>query len=404
MLNPQIPSFLNVYEHAAAARMMRRPFPMRESKSWSFQPSVNPSLKPGLQSPRVVASNDGFTPVSKLDVWLGSNGRPFILMSRRRMWSPFRIFGELWQLITNIGTQRKILRLLKLRPFAETVQGNPELPFKYLIPDYLIRGFTVTERASCFLHHYRRMHSALPEDVLFGVLRGEVTLHEIVKDGNRFAVTIGLSKYPNEKEGELSLDLQVDGKKVFNLSFTIVPGWVLKSEAPEALLISRLQGYQGCNSQIRLARRALNDYSPRTLLLAALQGIADAFGTSEIVGVCSTKQRSYKYGRPVILKSGYDDFFAKAGMVKTAAGFYSSPVPIEGKPLASFKGRSRARARKRRAIRQKIRSACADFLLNGTGGATDSASGAIYLAPVPAAVESGPCPNRYSMPDYNLNL
>ncbi|MGA8670802.1 MAG: DUF535 family protein, partial [Terracidiphilus sp.] len=197
---------------------------------------------------------------------------------------------------------------------------------------------------------------------------------------------------PYDKEGELSLDLQVDGKKVFNLSFTIIPGWVVKSESLEVLLISRLQGRPGCNTQVRLARRALNDYSPRTLLLASLQGIADAFGIGEIVAVSATKQRCYENAHPAIIKGGYDDFFAKRGMVKTPSGFYSSPIPIEGKPLQSFKARARSRARKRRANRQKLRLACADFLSKITDQATDPSSKSISLERVPTAVELGRSP------------
>jgi hypothetical protein len=254
------------------------------------------------------------------------------------------------------------------------------------------------------LHHYKRIHAALPESVLGQVLQGSITLYEIAKGGNRFAFTVGLPERIVNKEGELSLDLRVDGKEIFNLCFTIVPGWVLRSEAPEALLISRLQGKPGCNSQIKLARKALNDYSPRNLLLAALQGIADGLGVGEMEAVNATNQKSYIKGCAATFKNGYDSFFTNAGLVKTAAGFYSSPIPIESKPLALFKGRAKLRARKRWANRQQIRSACADFLLNITGRATDSACGTICLAAVPAAVESGLSPVSFSTSDYNRTL
>ena len=382
---------------------MRRSHLTTEIQSRSFQRPADGPLMAALNDSRL-ASNDDLNPVPTLFERLGFNVGPLILVSRRRNWSPSRVLGELWCLLTNVRTQREILRLLKLRPFAETVPNNPELPFKYLIPDYLVQGLTVAERACCFSYHYRRMHSALPEEVLRGILQGEIVLYEIAKDGNRFGVTMGLSRYPHEKEGELSLNLQVDGEKVFNLSFTIVPGWVLKSGSPEALLISRLQGKPGCNCQIRLVRKALKDYSPRILLVTALQGIADAFGIGEMVAVCAARQRSYGSGCPAILMSGYDDFFSKLGMVKTADGFYSSPIPTEGKPLILFKGRARSRARKRRANRQQIREACAAFLFEITGRAAESVSGAAYLAPVRAAVASRQGLLSCSTPDYNRNL
>jgi uncharacterized protein VirK/YbjX len=253
-----------------------------------------------------------------------------ILARQRRDWSPALIAGELWRLLTNIDKQREILRLLKLRPFAEIAQKSPRLAFKYLIPDYLVLGFTATERALCFLHHYRRMHSALHESVLCQILQGYVTLHEISEGGSRFAFTMGLPKSDFDKEGELSLDLRVNDKNVFNLSFTIAPGWVVKSQAPEVLLITRIQGTKGCHTQIKLARKAFHDYSPRKLLFAALQGIADAFGIGEIAGVCATNQIYYGKKGAVISKRSYDDFFADLGMAKTAAGFYCSSIPIQG--------------------------------------------------------------------------
>ena len=196
----------------------------------------------------------------------------------------------------------------------------------------------------------------------------------------------------------------MDGKNVFNLSFTIVPGWVVKSEAAEILLITRLQGTKGSRPQIKLARKAFHEFFPRKLLLAALQGIADAFGIGELEAVCATNQRAYTKKCAATFKSGYDDFFAEMGMVKTAAGFYSTPIPIEGRPLASFKRRNRSRARKRRAIRQQIQSACAAFLLEAVDRAAHSSFGAVNSTPVPGAVESRLSPISCPTPDYNDSL
>jgi hypothetical protein len=246
------------------------------------------------------------------------------------------------------------------------------------------------------------MHSSLSESALRKILQGEITLHEVSEGGNRFVFTMALPARSGDMEGELSLDLRVNGKKVFNLCFTIVPGWVVKSEVVEVLLISHLQGTKGCGSQIKLACRAFHDYSPRCLLLAALQGFADAFGIREIVAVCATNQKSFLKGIPVVFKAAYDDSFAKVGMAKTSVGFYSSPIPIESKPLASFKGRARARAKKRRAMRQQIRSTCADILFRMADRDANSSSGAVNSNPVWATAESQPF--SISCPKADCNL
>ena len=111
-------------------------------------------------------------------------------------------------------------------------------------------------------HHHRRMHAVLTECVLRQILQGGPTFYEVFNGGNCFALSIGLSRPPFDKEGELSLSLQVDGKKIFIMSFTIIPGWVVKSEEAEVLLITRLQGILGCRPQIKLVRKSLYEYSP----------------------------------------------------------------------------------------------------------------------------------------------
>ena len=325
-----------------------------------------------------------------------------LLMRHKGSWSPAATAGEFWRFLFNIGRHREILRLLKLPPFDEIAQNNPGFAFKYVVPIYLTRGFTAAERVSCFLYHYRRMHATLPENVLRQILQGDVTLHEISNGVNRFALTMGLPGQRGHLEGELSLDLRANGKRVFNLSFTIVPGWVVKSYVAEILLITRLQGTLGSRPEIRLVRKVFHEFFPGKLLLAALQGIAAAFGIGELDAVCATNQPYYVKKYASNFQSAYDDFFAELGMVKTAAGFYSSSIPIEGRPLASFKGRNRSRARKRRAMRQQIQSACAAFLLEAADRAAHSSFGAVNSTPFRGAVEPIPSPISSPTPDLKI--
>lgn len=295
-----------------------------------------------------------------------------LLVSHKTSWAPNLIAGELYRFLIDLGTYSEIIKLLKLRPYLEIVKSRPGLAFKYLVPNYLARGLSRTEGRSCFLHHYTQLHAWLPESTLARILQGHVTLHEIDQGGSRFAFTMGLPEQLDDKEGELALDLRVDNQKVCGLSFTIVPGWVVNALTKDVILISHLQGTRGSNTQIKLARQVLCDYSPRAMLLAALQGVASAFGISRIDAVCATRQRSYLEAYSTVFRSGYDDFFAKLGMIKTTAGFYSASIPIAGKPITDFRGRLRLRATKRRAMRQKIQAACAASIIRATAQTADS--------------------------------
>jgi len=268
----------------------------------------------------------------------------------------------LWRALINLGKYHEIVRLLKLPPFPETVRNNPRFAFKFLLTNYLVRGSTGIEGVTCFLHHYSRLRNALPDHLLRQTLHWDITLHDFSDGGNQIAITMGRSR-PCDKEGELSLNLKVNGDIVYVLSFAIIPGRVVGANAAEVLLVTRLQGAPGCYAQIKLATKASHEVGPSALLLAALQGVADGFGVREIAAVDAEKQSSYCEGFAVCFKSAYDDFFSKLAMDKTASGFYLSPVPIEDKPIALIKQGHKLRTKEKRAFKQQIRAYCAGFFI-----------------------------------------
>jgi uncharacterized protein VirK/YbjX len=126
-------------------------------------------------------------------------------------------------------------------------------------------------------------------------------------------------------------------------------------------LITQIQGVKGSYSQISAATRALHDVAPNALLLAALQGVADALGIGEIAAVSATRQSSYREGYAAAFLKNYDIFFAESGMSKSAAGFYRTPVPRQVKPLASIKQGHKLRTKEKRAFKLQVELACAAF-------------------------------------------
>src|ERR1035438_5071272 len=180
--------------------------------------------------------------------------------------SPARVCVWTWRAFTHIKKGGELFAFLARNPlFSEMLQNNPRFGFKFLTDDYLVRGFSTSESASCYLHHYKRLHSLLPDRLLRQIMQEEVTLHVIPDGSDRFALTLGLSRtYDNE--GELTLRLRVDGDIAYVLSFTIVPGELVESKASEALLITRLQGIKGCYRQIGIATKAMHEVAPDRLL------------------------------------------------------------------------------------------------------------------------------------------
>ena len=275
------------------------------------------------------------------------------LFDRKESWSPSLLAGVLWRSATHVSTQFRVRRFIKSSPLSSAVAGNPRFPFKCLFPNYLVRGFSVTEGAACFLHHYQRLHTALPVRFLHQIMQGEVVLDEIRRGGNTFAITMGLSM-PYDKEGELSLNLQVNGEIVFVLSFTIVPGSIVKTEAAEVLLITRIQGMKGAYRQISLATKALHDVAPESLLLAALHGVGSAFGIRAMACIRATMQSSYNEIYATSFKKGYDGSFTDLGIAQNAAGFFLSPIPAPEKPLERIKQGHKLRTREKRAFKRHV--------------------------------------------------
>jgi uncharacterized protein VirK/YbjX len=312
------------------------------------------SMIANVNSP--VVGNDGQTATAPR----GLLGPISALAREKKTWSPGLLPGVLWRGVTNLATFYRVLQLIKLHPFSEAARLHPRFAFKYLTHDYLARDFSVPKRAACFIHHYKRLQSTLPDRLLRQTLQGDVTLHESVRGCNRFGFSMGLSRVW-DKEGELSLNLLLNDVVFSLLAFTIVPGWVVDSDAEEIVLITRVQGLKGCQPQIKLAQDAFASASPRVLLLAALQGIADAFGIVEIAGVSAINQSSYSEESAASLGRNYDSFFAEVGMTRRTTGFFASPVPIEAKPLGLIKRGNKPKVKLQRALKLQIQQACAAF-------------------------------------------
>jgi len=282
-----------------------------------------------------------------------SLGSVLIFARDRYYQSPARVLRFLWGVSTSIPLQFEILRLMRFPAYADFLRTDPRFRFKFLIRDYLVRGLSTAQRTACFLHHYKRLHTSMSADLLHRTLYQKVTLLEVQRDDIHLGINLCFSR-PFEKEGELSLNLHVDGAEVFILSFTIVPGWVVQSGAEEVLLISRLQGTNGFYPQIRAATKAMHNVGPAALLLATLHGFAKAFGIGSMAGVSAVRQSSYTEGLSPFYKSAYDDFFAEIGVPKDPSGFFLSSIPPEDRPMSSIKQGHKIRTREKRQFKHQV--------------------------------------------------
>lgn len=123
---------------------------------------------------------------------------------------------------------------------------------------------------------------------------------------------------------------------------------------------------KGSYHLIQLATRSLHNVAPDAVLFAALQGLALSLGVREIAAVSADRQSSSTRDSGESFKQAYDSFFEGLGIQKTSEGFYRTPVPIGLKPLAHVKKGHKIRTKEKRAFKQSVQNACAEFFANQT--------------------------------------
>ena len=320
-------------------------------------------------------------PPNRRNAWL----RPLAVLARqKKMWSPQRLAGVLWRVAANLGRHGRVLKVVRLPEYADMVQGDVRFAFKYLTRGYLSRNLTVAERAACFERHYRRLYEMLPSSFLLKILKRDETLLQMENCGSCYAVTLGLPR-DHDKEGELSLNLVVDGQTIYVLSFTIVPGTVLRSSADDAFLISRMQGVKGLYKQIQSATKALHDVAPGAVLVAALQGLGEALDIEAMACIRAQDQNSYCADYDRSFRANYDDFFIELGAEKNEAEVYLAPIPLKEKSMLQIKPGHKLRTREKREFKREIARQIEERMRERCRGRGRTAS-QILLAPAAKAI------------------
>ncbi len=278
----------------------------------------------------------------------------------RGYWTPRRLGPIVWSIASNLRGQIELLRIFSLPAFRSLVLLDPVVPFRHHNPKFLFRGLNSNARATSMLHHYRFFTSRLPNRLLHQSGKWEIPVMEDRKDGREFAVTLGLPEKDSVWEGEALLRLRVDGAPVYELQFTIVPGWVLNSEQQDVVFVLRIQGMKGCFELVKATSKAFGYVGPPLLLVSALQGIASAWGIREMACIsarsqyCNRKFHSDDEEWLALSRRVYDEFISELGATRVSADFFSLSFPIEGKPIEAVVTRHRAAARKKRAVRLEI--------------------------------------------------
>lgn len=254
--------------------------------------------------------------------------------------------------VAMIAEHFKVVRVLNYCGARALTARFPNYGNKYVVP-YLARRFDKKTRREILKFHHEYLAACLIDSFYEEVLERRPTLWNEVIDGANY--TIALSFNQNwHSEGDLSLTFERNDTTLYELSFTIVPGYSTGSGAKRVLLVGRVQGLKGQSDEIRAGTKACHDIAPANLLVAAAQTIAGVLGVDGFGGVSNQEQLAKSVYDVSGFYFDYDAFWASFPVEKSTANIFLIPVPFPERPFGQVSAAHRRRTRNKRRQRKKI--------------------------------------------------
>ena len=255
------------------------------------------------------------------------------------------------QYCANLGLQKKVNMCLRTSVYSAHTMRNRNYALHFLERKYLLSGMPTANRAECFIRHHQKLESSLPSFVLRRLMASSICVQEMQIEEHSISIHLGYFAEAY-REGELALQFVFNGVHIYELCFTIVPGYTVGEHSRDVLLISRLQGNHACYMEQIKATKCVHENSLSSVLLSALQGVALAFNISTMVGVRSVLQPSFHEPLKHRFFKVYDDFFQAEGFEVNHMGLFCANIPLRTRQQTGVLSSKRSL---RRALRHQFK-------------------------------------------------
>jgi uncharacterized protein VirK/YbjX len=222
--------------------------------------------------------------------------------------------------------------------------------YRYLRTFYLGAAFSIPERLEVAINHYQNIGRHFRAGFLKTARRTGFGLWRHTHDDTRIDIALRYP-YAYNHDGDLCLTLDVNGVNICIVTFSIAPGATVGVPESQVLLVSGIQGIAGKIAEIRHATEVCNNVSPAHMLLFAAETLGAEIGVKTLVGMGQGRVRGEHASR-----FDYDAFWMPMANAEHASDFYPLALPFADKPLEAIAAKHRSRARKRRELRNVIRS------------------------------------------------
>ena len=236
------------------------------------------------------------------------------------------------------------LRLVERKRGAD---GEPWDPFHFIShPGYLVQGFSMSQRFEAALYHYRQEAATFDGALLDQVYsRQGFELWSAEVDGHRFSMRLGM---PGKEflEGDLCLRLQVNGRSIGTMNFIWADAAMFGGRSAPTIFITRCQTHTW--PELAIFRACFKQNSPPYFCLAAVSGLGQVCGLTELYAVQHQAQMSYEPKYASSFRNSYDEFWQKFNATPATALAYRLALPLELRELSELKSKHRSRAEARR--------------------------------------------------------
>jgi uncharacterized protein VirK/YbjX len=269
-----------------------------------------------------------------------------------------------------ISGHRKFVRLMRQPGLRALLSDHPPVVYRPY-RRYLATSFTKKVRRTVLSHHYAYLLTRVGNTFFSETLRVRPRLWRKAIGQDVFAVRLS---FPGElhHEGDLLLEFLENSVALYHLSFSIAPGYLVGSDAGHVILIARVQGVVGQFEAIRRSTKVCFDVAPPYLLMAAVQGIAEALHVGVLAGVRNAEQITANVDEERVVHFSYDGFW-RTNLGTEVEKFFLITVPIPEKPLAQISTAHRGRTRAKRYLKSEV-AECAKETFQGflSGGESRS--------------------------------
>jgi uncharacterized protein VirK/YbjX len=242
---------------------------------------------------------------------------------------------------------------------TDLLRTDPDLLMR-CTRSYLWNDLNAQSRSSAQTAHFMWLSRTLTQGQVLALYQTDQLLCELAIKEH----TVQIFLHPARglgREGELALTLTLDGVVLMRAAFSVLPSGMLGGEGDGAtLVIGNLQGLPASKELIKDFTQVMERTRPSGILFNAMQGLAQGWGLTGMVGV-SDKGHAYAgYGSlSKRVTMSYDNLWQELGAQgPLTAMHWGLPMQWEPRPESEVPSNKRSQLRRRNVLRQHVVNTC----------------------------------------------